>query len=110
VSDVGPYEQLAELAERELAIVSAFALERLGELVEIDQQRSRLVASLPERPPAEARMPLARAAALQRRTTAALTQLLAQLGHELGEVDRGRRAAAGYALQAPVRPVLDRAG
>lgn len=110
MNDAGPYEQLAELAERELAIVSAFALERLGELVAIAQQRARLVAALPDRPPAEARLALARAAALQQRTTAALTRLLAELGRDLGDVERGRRAAAGYGLQAPARPVLDRAG
>jgi thioredoxin-like negative regulator of GroEL len=110
VTDTTPYERLAELAERELAIVSAFALDRIGELVAVAQQRTTLVATLPAQPPEEARLALARAAALQQRTTAALTTLVAQLGRELGDVERGRRAASGYGRQLGTRTVLDRTG
>jgi thioredoxin-like negative regulator of GroEL len=110
VTDVAPYELLAELAERELAIVSAFELERIGELAAVAQQRTTLVASLPPRPPEGARLALARAASLQQRTSEALARLLAELGRELGEVDRGRRAVRGYAMQTPARVRLDRTG
>lgn len=106
--ETDPYERLAALAEQELALVQAFALDRVGELVALAQERTTLVASLPARPPAAARAPLARAAALQERTTAALSVLVAELGRELGGVDRARRAARGYGMGLPEpRPVLD---
>ena len=110
MSETDPYERLAELAERELALVTAFEPERVGELVAIQQTRTTLVAALPERPPARAREALLRAHECQLRVTAALTVLCDQLGHELGEVDRGRTAARGYAAMPPARPVLDRTG
>jgi len=106
--ETDPYERLAAIAEQELALVSAFALERVGELVALAQQRTTLVASLPARPPASARAALARAAALQERTTAALSVLVAELGRDLNGVDRARRAARGYGMGLPEpRPVLD---
>lgn len=104
------YERLVELAERELALVTAFEPSRIGELVALQQTRTTLVASLPPRPPAGARPALLRAHELQSRTTAALTVLCDQLGHELGGVDRGRQAARGYGAPAPARPLLDRTG
>lgn len=107
VIDIAPYEQLAELAERELALVTAFEPSRIGELVALQQRRTRLVSSLPKSPPARARAALQRAHELQQRTTAALRVLCDQLGHELGEVDRGRRAARGYAAASAARPALD---
>lgn len=109
-SETAPYERLAELAERELALVTAFEPDRLGELVALQQQRTTLVAALPARPPQAARAALLRAHACQERTTAALTVLCDQLGRELGTVDRGRRAARGYGAAAPARPLLDRIG
>ena len=110
MSEAAPYERLAELAERELALVTAFEPTRIGELVALQQARTTLVASLPQRPPADARPALMRAHEAQSRTTAALTVLCDQLGHELGDVDRGRQAARGYGTGAPARPVLDRTG
>lgn len=110
MTETAPYERLAALAERELALVTAFEPACIGELVALAQQRTTLVAELPERPPAVAKPMLARAHDAQLRTTAALTVLCDQLGRELGDVDRGRRAAHGYASTAPPRPVLDRAG
>ncbi len=106
-----PYERLAELAERELALVSAFELSRLGELVALAEERTALVESLPERPPADAKLALARAAALQQRTTATLVRLRGELGRTLGELDRSRRAAHGYGagIRTP-RARLDRSG
>jgi dihydroorotase-like cyclic amidohydrolase len=111
VSDeTAPYERLAELAEREHALVAAFDLSRIGELVALAQERTRLVAGLPARPPATARPALARAAALQERTTAALVLLRAELGQRLGELDRARRAANGYGMGLRARSCVDHAG
>lgn len=104
------YERLAELAERELALVTAFEPSRLGDLAALQQARTTLVASLPERPPPSARPALLRAHEAQLRTTAALTVLHDQLGRELGDVDRGRRAARGYGTGPGERRLLDRAG
>jgi hypothetical protein len=105
-----PYERLAELAERELALVTAFEPSRIGELVALQQTRTTLVAALPAHPPDAARPALLRAHECQQRTTAALTVLCDQLGRELGDVGRGRQAARGYGTGAPARPVLDRTG
>lgn len=110
VSELEPYERLVALAERELALVTAFEPSRIGELVALQQTRTTLVAALPHTPPAAARAALLRAHECQQRTTAALRVLCDQLGHELGAVDRGRRAARGYAPIVPARPLLDRTG
>jgi hypothetical protein len=110
-TEAAPYERLAELAERELAIVSAFAPHRLDELLGVIEERDALVATLPERPPALARPALARAFALQQRTSATLARLRGELGRALGELERARRAAHGYRMQvAQRRPRLDRSG
>lgn len=110
MTETAPYERLAELAERELALVIAFDPARIGELVALQQTRTTLAASLPARPPPTARAALLRAHECQQRTTAALTVLCDQLGRELGDLDRTRRAARGYGTGAPARPVLDRTG
>jgi hypothetical protein len=110
VTAAAPYERLAELAERELTLVSAFELSRIGELVALAQERTTLVASLPAQPPAAARAALVRAAECQQRTTALLARICHDVGRELGDVDHARRAARGYAVAAPARPLLDRAG
>jgi hypothetical protein len=108
--DAAPYERLAELAERELALVCAFEPERMDELVALIQERTALVETLPARPPAFARPALARAAALQQRTTAMLIRVRSELGRSLGELDRARRAAHGYGMGLSRRPRLDRRG
>ncbi len=108
--DAAPYERLAELAERELAIVCAFELRRIDELLDVIEERDALVASLPARPPVLARAALARAAALQQRTSATLTRLRGELGRSLGELEHARRAAHGYGMQLGRRSRLDRSG
>jgi hypothetical protein len=108
--DVSPYERLADLAEREHALVAAFDVTRLGELVALVQERTTLVEGLPPRPPAAARPALAHAHALQERTTAALVLLRAELGQRLGELDRARRAANGYGMGLRSRSAVDHAG
>jgi len=111
VTETAPYERLVELAERELALVTAFEPARLGELVALQQTRTTLVASLPERPPASARGALLRTHELQQRVTAALTVLCDQLSRDLTGLDRGRQAARGYGgAAAPTQQLLDRTG
>ncbi|HEX4807127.1 MAG TPA: hypothetical protein VFU94_14605 [Conexibacter sp.] len=110
MSEMAPYERLAELAERELALVTAFEPSRIGELVALQQTRTTLVSSLPSTPPSGARPHLLRAHECQERTTAALTVLCDQLNRELGFVDRGREAARGYGAAAQSQPLLDRTG
>ncbi|HKG38790.1 MAG TPA: hypothetical protein VKB25_07360 [Conexibacter sp.] len=111
MTDTAPYERLAELAERELALVTAWEPSRIGELVALQQTRTTLIASLPASPPEGARPALLRAHECQQRTSAALTVLCDQLGRDLSGVDRGRQAARGYGTgAAPSRPVLDATG
>lgn len=109
-TDLAAYARLAELAERELSLVTSFEPSRLGELVALQQARTTLVASLPACPPPEARAALLRARALQQRTTAALTVLCDQMGRELAGVDRGRQAARGYDPAMTPRRLLDATG
>jgi hypothetical protein len=110
VTDTAPYERLAELAERELALVTAWEPSRIGELVALQQTRTTLIAALPAQPPPAARPALLRAHECQQRTTAALTVLCDQLGRDLSGLDRGRQAARSYGTAAPARPLLDRTG
>jgi hypothetical protein len=111
VSETTPYERLVVLAERELALVTAFEPSRIGELVALQQTRTTLVASLPERPPAAAREALLRTRELQQRVTAALTVLCDQLSRDLTGLDRGRQAARGYGgVPASAPPLIDAAG
>jgi hypothetical protein len=102
-----PYEALAEIAERELELVSAGAMERLPEL---RAERHALVATFPDVPPATAKAALERTAALQARVTAVLEERLVETGAELRRLTRGRTAVRGYA--PPVEPLklVDRAG
>ena len=102
-----PYDALAEIAERELELVSAGAVEQLPELRE---ERSAIVASLPATPPAAARAALERTAALQSRVTAVLEERLQETGAELRRLSHGRTAVRGYS--PPVEPLklVDRAG
>jgi hypothetical protein len=57
----------------------------------------KLVASLPEQAPAEARAVLEEAASIAWSNTAALQALAAAVSNELGHLGRGRRAIASYA-------------
>lgn len=101
------YDALAELAERELELVSAGEIEGLTALRE---QRTALVATLPPTPPAAARPALERAAALQARVTEALAERVRDGNLELRHVSRGRTAVRGYAAPgAPIR-LVDHSG
>lgn len=105
-----PYEAIAALAERELALVTAHALPSLEELDELLRQRDALVAGLPAVPPVEAEPALARAMALQERTTAELTRRAAEVRRSIGDVELGRRVARGYGTPGTIVGSLDTAG
>ena len=102
-----PYEALAELARRELELVSAGELEELDAL---QRERSALVEMLPETPPPAARPSLEHAAGLQTRTSAALAERLREAGAELRHLGRGRTAMAGYTPPHERVKLVDRAG
>ncbi len=98
-----PYETLADLGERELALVSALAPEQLAELDQIGRQREALIASLPPQAPPAARPALARAAYLQERTTGALLRRREDVLRAMGDAAQTRRAAQGYGATLPSR-------
>lgn len=102
-----PYDALAALAERELALVGAGAID---ELPKIHAERRALLAALPSKPPADAKPALERAWVLQQRVTAALEERIRQAGEELRRVSRGRTAMHGYAPQTDRLRLVDRAG
>ncbi len=95
-----PYEAILELAERELQLARDGRIEDLRSLA---PQWDALTAGLPERPPASARTPLERAAALHERTSATLQCLREGLLCDMRTTARASRAAHGYAGQAPRR-------
>jgi hypothetical protein len=102
-----PYERILELGELELELVQG---QRWEELARLGEERERLIASLPPLAPSTARGPLERAAVLQRRVSAELTRSLALAREGLARVDRGKRAAAGYAPPVERRKLVDSAG
>ncbi len=95
-----PYAAILDLAERELELARDGRIEDLRSLA---PQWDALTAGLPERPPASARTPLERAAALHERTSATLQCLREGLLCDLRTTARASRAAHGYAGQAPRR-------
>jgi hypothetical protein len=92
-----PYEQLAEMAQRERALIGDRRLEELDQLA---AERATLIASLPAKPPAWAMPALEQAALIHRRVTIEMTRLREAILLELAGVERARRMASGY---APVR-------
>ena len=107
MSPADPYSRLADLAERERTLVAEGRFEELDALGAV---RERLIATLPERPPATARPALERAAALQREVTAALTAARDEVAAELRRLDLGRTTMRGYGAGAPPATLVDRAG
>jgi hypothetical protein len=95
-----PYTAILELAERELELARAGRIEDLRSLA---PQWDALTAGLPSQPPAAARGPLARAAALHERTNAALQCLREAMLCDLRTTARASRAAHGYARQGQRR-------
>ena len=103
-----PYERILELGERELELVQG---QRWEELAALGEEREALIAALPPLAPQTARGPLEKAAELQQRVSAELARSLALAREGVARLDRGRRAAAGYAPPAPPRrKLVDSAG
>lgn len=96
-SSLDPYAAILELSERELQLARDGRIEDLRSLA---PQWDALTAGLPEHPPASARTPLERAAALHERTSATLQCLREALLCDLRTTARASRAAHGYAGQA----------
>jgi len=96
-----PYERILELGELELELVQG---QRWEELARLGEEREQLIASLPPLAPNSAKQPLEQAAALQQRVSAELARSIALAREGLARLDRGRRAAAGYAPPPTQRP------
>jgi hypothetical protein len=103
-----PYERILELGELELELVQG---QRWEELAQLGAEREELIASLPALAPTTARGPLERAAELQQKVSLELARSVALAREGLSRLDRGRRAAAGYA-PPPIerRKLVDSAG
>jgi hypothetical protein len=91
---MNPYDAIAALAERELALVRAG---RLEELAPVHAERDALIAGLPGAPaPRYARAALLRAARAQAEVVAALAAARESTGRELAHLRRGRGAVRAY--------------
>jgi hypothetical protein len=102
-----PYERILELGELELELVQG---QRWEELARLGEEREQLIASLPPLAPSNARGSLEKAAEMQQKVSAELARSLALAREGLGRLDRGRRAAAGYAPPVERRKLVDSAG
>jgi hypothetical protein len=99
-ASLDPYTAILELAERELQLARDGRIEDLRSLA---PEWEALTAGLPEQPPASARTPLERAAALHERTSATLQCIREALLCDLRTTARASRTAHGYAGQATRR-------
>jgi hypothetical protein len=99
-ASLDPYAAILELSERELQLARDGRIEDLRALA---PQWDALTADLPAHPPASARTPLERAAALHERTSATLQCMHEALLCDLRTSARASRAAHGYATQAARR-------
>ena len=104
---MSPYDALAEIAERELELVSAG---EMGPLSDLYARRDALVATLPAKPPAAARPALERALEANNRTSAVLQERMRGTGVELRKLTHGRTAVRGYAPPVEPRKLVDQAG
>jgi ketosteroid isomerase-like protein len=102
-----PYDALAELARRELELVSSGDID---ELPALHARRASLVTALPATPPPAARPALERTAALQARVTEALAERVRDTGADLGRIGQGRTAMRGYAPPVERHKLVDQAG
>ncbi len=88
-----PYEALAGLIERELALVAERDFEGVAAL---SVTRAALVRDLPATPPESARVALVRCDLLQRRVGVELARVREAILLELRQLRLAQRTAAGY--------------
>jgi hypothetical protein len=100
-----PYEQLCELAERELELAGRGDLEGLAAL---GARAEQLQAQLPAMPPPAAAALLQRTQLIQARTRIELQRIRELVLAELAVTRRARRTADGYAGSLRRGPRLDR--
>jgi hypothetical protein len=100
-----PYTELAELAERELALAGSGLVD---EMAEPQARRAALAARLPATPPARARPALERALRASAATELLLAGALEEAASDLSRLHRGRAGVRAYA-PGPA-PLVDRAG
>ena len=100
-SPAAPYQALAAVIERELALVPTRDFDAMRA---VKRQRAAIVRRLPATPPPEAREALARCAATQRQILIELHEVRTAIVAELGQIRRARQAARGYAPARTLRP------
>lgn len=87
------YDVLVDLARRERDLIDGCLWD---DLLDLQAERSRLVETLPPRPPATARPALEHAMSLNASNEIAIRAALQVAGHALEHLGRGRRALASY--------------
>jgi hypothetical protein len=100
-SAAAPYRALAEVIERELALVPTRDFDAMRA---VKRERAAIVRRLPATPPPEAREALARCARAQGQILNELHQVRTAIVAELGQIRRARQAAHGYAPARALRP------
>lgn len=100
-SGAAPYETLARALERELELVGEG---RFDEVAALQSERSALIETLPEIPPAGARPALKRAALMSKRVEIEILRYREALLLDLAKVELAGRTARGYAPPRKPRP------
>jgi hypothetical protein len=95
-----PYRRLAELVERQAALITAGDWEGFPAL---EAELRAIVAALPACPPAGVAELLLQAERRLQANAGAIVGAMHRSRRQLGEIARGRRAAAGYAPPAAAR-------
>jgi hypothetical protein len=95
-----PYEELVAFVERETELIQTG---QWHELVELEAQRSDLLAKLPKNPPAEMHRLLEIVLERLKHNAAALSASLAEVRGELDRIGRSRQALGSYAQQPTSR-------
>ncbi|MFL5963057.1 MAG: hypothetical protein ACJ757_09230 [Gaiellaceae bacterium] len=90
---MSPYVRLVELVLREAELVEAGAW---TELEAVARERRELVATLPARPPADARAQLEEAARIVAATGSSISSSLALVQAQLDRFREGRSVTIGY--------------
>jgi hypothetical protein len=99
--EAAPYETLVAMIERELELAGAG---RFEELERVNAERTTLMATLPDVPPACARPALERAALMHKRFAIDLLRGRESMLVAVSELERARRAARGYTPAGHRRP------